>query len=276
MGAANIKLILTDIDGTILPRGQKLVSERTAAAMQACIDAGIHVGPASGRAITGVLPVFEGHEGLCATALATNGMQIYVDGEMVYEAHVPADQLAEVAAFCERHADEGVGLIVFEGAQVHLVSGTLEGLLASFPSYAEVADRVDALPDYPVVKANVFCPVDEAATRKAFEDVRREVPGLDFSMPMDGFLNMTPKGWNKGAAIDVMCEHLGIGLDEVCCFGDAGNDIEMLAHVPHSVAVANATDELKAVANYEIGPVDEESVAAFMERLAAGEDPFEG
>ena len=276
MGAADIKLILTDIDGTILPRGEKRLSERTVAAMRACIAAGMHVGPASGRAITGVLPAFEGCEELCATALATNGMQIYVDGEMIYEAHVPADQLAEVAAFCERHADEGLGLICFEGAQVHLACGELDGLRASFPAYAETVDRIDELPDYPVVKANVFCPVSEEATRKAFEDIKREVPGLDFSMPMDGFLNMTPKGWNKGTAIDVMCEHLGIGLDEVCCFGDAGNDIEMLAHVPHSVAVANATDELKAVANYRIGSVYEEAVAAFMERLAAGEDPFEG
>ena len=276
MGAADIKLILTDIDGTILPRGEKRLSERTVAAMRACIAAGMHVGPASGRAITGVLPAFEGCEELCATALATNGMQIYVDGEMIYEAHVPADQLAEVAAFCERHADEGLGLICFEGAQVHLACGELDGLRASFPAYAETVDRIDELPDYPVVKANVFCPVSEEATRKAFEDIKREVPGLDFSMPMDGFLNMTPKGWNKGTAIDVMCEHLGIGLDEVCCFGDAGNDIEMLAHVSHSVAVANATDELKAVANYRIGSVYEEAVAAFMERLAAGEDPFEG
>ena len=44
-----VKLILTDIDGTILPRGERVVSSRTVAAFHAALDAGIAVGPASGR-----------------------------------------------------------------------------------------------------------------------------------------------------------------------------------------------------------------------------------
>ncbi len=274
--ALPIKLILTDVDGTILPYGQRCISERTAKAMQACMDAGIHIGPASGRAMNGVEPAFGAYAYLCATGLATNGMQIYLDGELIYEAYLPYDQLAEVAAFCERHTDEGLGLILFEDSKIHLLSGSIEGLAQSFPSYAERVDYIDSLPSYPVVKANVFCPVDSEITATALQEIKREVPGLDFSMPLAGFLNMTPKGWNKGTAIDVMCDKLGISLDEVCCFGDAGNDIEMLAHVKYSVAVANATDELKEVANFHIGSVEDEAVAACLEQLAQGVIPFTG
>lgn len=268
-----IKLVLTDIDGTILPYGQKVISERMRAAMHACIDAGVHVGPASGRAITGVRPPFGGDDELCATALATNGMQIYVDGELVYEAHVPVDQLAEVVAFCDRHPE--TGLIVFDGPQVHIVRGTREGLAISFPSYATTADYTGELPDYPVVKANVFTPKDMDVTRELFEAIKREVPGLDFSLPMAGFLNMTPKGWNKGTAIDVMCEHMGIGLDEVCVFGDAGNDVEMLAHVENSAVVEAAAPEAVAAAKHVIGRVEDDAVADVLDRIAAGLPPFE-
>jgi hydroxymethylpyrimidine pyrophosphatase-like HAD family hydrolase len=45
----DFKLILTDIDGTILPYGQPCINERCRSAMHAALDAGICIGPASGR-----------------------------------------------------------------------------------------------------------------------------------------------------------------------------------------------------------------------------------
>lgn len=271
MADSTIRLVLSDIDGTLLPAGQRVVSPRTIAAMRACLDAGIRVGPASGRALSGMLPAFGGDESLCATALATNGMQVYLDGDLIYEAHLEPELLDQVIDFVDRH--EGCGLICFEGPQVHIVRGTREGLSKSFPAYAEKADITGKLPDAPVVKANVFTPTDLDVTRAIFEEIKRDVSGLDFSLPMGGFLNMTPKGWNKGTAIDVMCEHMGIGLDQVCVFGDANNDVQMLEHVPCSVAVANASADAKAAANFEIGSVDEEAVAGVLESLAAGKLP---
>lgn len=46
-----IRLILTDIDNTILPHGESRVSERTVSSFHRALDAGIHIGPASGRGI---------------------------------------------------------------------------------------------------------------------------------------------------------------------------------------------------------------------------------
>jgi hypothetical protein len=72
----DIKLILSDIDGTMLPFGQRVVSPRVIASFHAAMDAGIHVGPASGRGISHVTPTFGGDAACTATALATNGMQV--------------------------------------------------------------------------------------------------------------------------------------------------------------------------------------------------------
>jgi Cof subfamily protein (haloacid dehalogenase superfamily) len=273
MADAPIRLVLSDIDGTLLPAGQRVVSPRTMAAMHACIDAGIRVGPASGRMLSGILPVFGGDAELCRCALANNGMQAYLDGELIHEAHIDLAPLEHVVDFVDAH--EGCGLICFEGSQVHLVRGTREGLRESFPAYAEHADLTGELPSEPPVKANVFTPRDPIVTRAIFEELRRDVSGLDFSLPMSGFLDITPKGWNKGAAIDVMCEHAGIDLSQVCVFGDANNDVEMLSHVPCSVAVANASADAKAAARFRIGPVEDEAVAGVLETLASGRMPEE-
>ena len=72
-----IKLVLSDIDGTLLPRGNAEVDRRVVEAFHALLDAGLAVGPASGRALPAILPAFAGDEACVATALATNGMQVY-------------------------------------------------------------------------------------------------------------------------------------------------------------------------------------------------------
>ena len=56
-------------------------------------------------------------------------------------------------------------------------------------------------------------------------------------------------------------ERLGLTPDEVCCFGDAENDLAVLRHYENSVAVANAVPVVRECARYHIGPADEESVA---------------
>lgn len=268
----HIKLILSDIDGTMLPYGQRLVSARTRAAMHAALDAGIHVGPASGRGISHVTPTFAGDEALMATALGTNGMQVYLDGRLIHEEHLDHDALAHVAQAI--HGMPGVGAIVFDGGTPLLVEGTREDLAQSFPVYAEQALDHKGIPSFPVVKMNVFNAGGPDRTRELFDLLVQEVPELDFNIPMPGFLNITPVGYSKASGIDILCEALGIALDQVVTFGDGGNDLEMIAHVPNGVAVAGAVPEVAAAARWHLGPCEDEVVAFAIEALAAGEWPF--
>ena len=270
-----IKLILTDIDGTILPRGQKVVSENTRSAIRAALDAGIHVGVATGRAVSGVLPTFDGDATCVQTALATNGMQVYLDGRLIHEEYLDHDQLERIIEVVRTVPN--AGFICFGGPQVnevYLVAGTVEDLAPVFPAYATKAQRVDALPDFPIVKANVFVNGDMAATQALIDLLREQVPGIGFNLPMSGFLNVVPLGYSKATGIDYLCEAMGITPNEVMAFGDGGNDLEMLAHVPNSVAVANAAPEVTAAARYHIGDCADEAVAGVMYALAEGRWPF--
>ncbi len=268
----DIKLILSDIDGTMLPYGQRLVSSRVIAAFHAALDAGIRVGPASGRGISHVTPTFGGDESCVATALATNGMQVYLDGELIHEEHLPHEALERV---CEViHGMAGVGAIVFRGGTPLLVEGLREDLAESFPVYAEQAVDHEGIPDFPVVKLNVFNSGGIGLTRRLLELLTREVPELDFNLPMPGFLNLIPPGYSKASGIDILCEALGIGLDQVVTFGDGGNDLEMIAHVPNGVAVEGAVPEVAEAARWHVGRCEDEAVPAAIEALVAGEWPF--
>ena len=271
--AQSIKLVLSDIDGTMLPYGQRVVSERTRAAMHAALDVGIRVGPASGRGISHVTPTFAGDEALTATALGTNGMQVYLDGKLIHEELLPHEALVRVTQAIEGMT--GVGAIVFDGGTPLLVAGTREDLALSFPVYAEQALDCVGVPDIPIVKMNVFCTGDLAATHELYDVVAAAVPELDFNVPMAGFLNMAPPGYSKATGIEILCDALGSGLDQVVTFGDGGNDLEMVAGVPNGVAVAGAVPEVAAAACWHIGRCEDEAVAAAIEALAAGKWPFD-
>lgn len=269
----DIRLILSDIDGTLLPFGQRVVSDRVREAFHTALDAGIHVGPASGRGISHVTPSFAGDVACTATALATNGMQVYLDGALIHEEHLPREALVHVTEVIR--AVPGTGAIVFDGGTPLLVEGTRENLALSFPVYAEQALDAEDIPEFPIVKMNVFCTGDLADTQRLYELVAREVSELDFNVPMARFLNITPKGYSKASGIDILCKALGIGLDQVVTFGDGGNDLEMIAHVPNGVAVAGAVPEVAAAARWHLGRCEDEVVPAAIEALAAGEWPFE-
>ena len=60
------------------------------------------------------------------------------------------------------------------------------------------------------------------------------------------FLEIVPKGINKGTAVQALCNHYGIGRDNVLSMGDFYNDMDMFAQSGISVAMANAPDDIKA------------------------------
>lgn len=268
-----IKLILTDIDGTILPYGKKVVPPRTIAAFHAALDAGIHVGPATGRGYTWVPPFFGNDQDCVSTCIATNGSEVFLDGKKIRESHLDVAALREVAA--RLHEVDGAGLITFDGGTPLLCEGSVEDLALAFPAYAQACRQLSHVPDTAPIKANLFFgSLPAAAYDELIVALHEAVPALDFDIPQPGFANVMPHGSNKATAIDVLAEALGIALDQVVVFGDNGNDVSMLSHVPHSVAVANASDEARDAARWHIGHCDDEAVAEAVEALAQGEWPF--
>ena len=268
----SVKLILSDIDGTILPWGHKAVSERTRAAFHAAMDSGLVVGPASGRFHSWIPAFFDGDEACCATAIATNGLQVYYRGEKVLQKGLDPSALGRAMEVLRDFP--GTGLIFFHDGVPHLVQGSRDDLAAAFPRYAAECLDADALPDAPVPKANVFINGSLEDTRALVARLNDEVDGLDFDVPQPMFSNVMPSGWNKGAAFAWLCDYLGVARDEAVVFGDAGNDLALFEQAKHSVAVAGAMPEAKAAARWHIGACEDDAVAAAIEALAAGEWPF--
>lgn len=265
---SEFKLILTDIDGTILPAGQHQVSERTAAALEAAFDAGIRVGVATGRAREWAIPMLHNKQRLGDTMLATNGMQVFLDGERLHEEVINNNQIGRMAEFLEHlpHA----GLVCFDGGIPQLVAGRIEDMGRCFPKYVESCRILHELPSTRTVKCNAFQVGDLDNTRTFSALLNEQFDDLSFDVPQAAWINVTRRGWSKATGIDLLCQAIGCSLDEVAVFGDGGNDVTMLEHVPHSAAVQGAAPEAMAAAHYHIGRCKDDAVAATIEAIVAG------
>ena len=267
----DVRLILTDIDGTILPYGQARVGERCLRSFRVAMDAGVRVGPASGRGLKWIPPLLGGDAAYCATALASNGMEVYLDGREVHRELLPHDALRALAGILR--GMPGCGLVCFDDVTPDLIVGSREELTCCFPSYGRSCVPVDDVPSIDIVKANVFFDGTIAQMHELADHLASLIPRLDFDVPQPGWLNILTRGWGKGPAIDVLCERLGIGVDQVAVFGDGGNDVSMLSYVPLSFAVRGATPDAKDAARYLIGACEDDAVPEAIEALVQGEMP---
>jgi Cof subfamily protein (haloacid dehalogenase superfamily) len=75
------------------------------------------------------------------------------------------------------------------------------------------------------------------------------------------YLDIGPLNNSKGKAVKLLCKDLGFKLDEVIAFGDQINDISMISIVGLGVAMGNARDEVKEIADFITLTNDENGVA---------------
>jgi hydroxymethylpyrimidine pyrophosphatase-like HAD family hydrolase len=80
------------------------------------------------------------------------------------------------------------------------------------------------------------------------------------------FYEGTIKGVSKLSALEHACDKLGIDRREVMAFGDAQNDMSMLAFAGYGVAMGNACDELKAMADEITATNNEDGIAVTLAR----------
>lgn len=91
--------------------------------------------------------------------------------------------------------------------------------------------------------------------------------GLYYTFTGERVVEVSKAGISKGFGLTTLSDHLGISSDEMMCIGDQGNDRTMMQYVKYSVAMGNASDEIKAVAKYHTADNDHDGVAKAIERF---------
>lgn len=269
-----VALVATDLDGTVV-RSDGTISARTVAALRAVEDAGLTLVLVTGRPPRWMAPVVEatGHRGL---AICANGALVYdLAAERVVEVRALAPALGADLVRDLRAALPGVAFAA-EG-----VDGE-ETTFAREPSYqsifpnpqATVCDATE-LVRRPVAKLLVrhrdagLARLSEVATRVAGDRAVVTYSGSDGQ----ALVEVSAAGVTKASTLERLAAERGVAREQVLAFGDAPNDVPMLAWAGRGVAVANAHPAILAVADEVTADHDDDGVAQVLERLLAEGPP---
>jgi len=269
-----IKMVGLDLDGTLLTSEKKL-TDYTKNVLKQAIDQGCVVLVSTGRPLSAIPEELLRFPGM-KYAVTANGARI-VDtesGDTLYENLVSVEKAVEVLDILEEYDNM---FDIFIDGQGYTAADCMEHIWDYFPDPSMqryiLTTRIPVqnvketllLHNRPVDKVHgVFRNPEEK--EKARQRVRTiseiEVTGAFFHN-----LEVNAKGVTKGQALLRLGEMLGIKREEIMAYGDGMNDYEMLSAVGFGVAMGNAMEPLKEIADYITETNDENGVAKAIEKF---------
>lgn len=242
------KLVICDMDGTILDRDELLPESVVRMAVR-LRNAGIAFTIATGR-VDGMADPYVRALGIDIPYALTNGAAIRHGSRTVLRLKIALGPLRTLlGAAMER----GMSVIYsIDGVEfVPAVTGWIEGQRAKFDRYHLVRPFSGA--DWDALDVDKITIMDELRDGRiaGIEEMCAALPtGYAKTRYSDKAIELVREGATKAAALRTICDLIGVPPSETLAIGDHRNDMEMVAEAGVGVAVANAIDDLKAIADY--------------------------
>lgn len=269
----DIRLIAFDLDGTLL-RTDKTISERTRRALYAAKEKGVLLVPATGRLLCS-LPQELMDKELTRYFILVNGAQIYdsaLDRTLLREELTPEMTMQILRFLRTRNVVRGVYI---EGS----------GYMGK-ADYADI-DAVAATPEMNALMHRVYIQTDDleefakraASTQKVLaffrdpdekqaviQEISERFTGYAVSSSLGNNIEINAENATKGKALHTLCRAIGLSPAQCMAFGDGTNDCSMLRAAGVGVAMANASEDVKACADVVTEANDEDGLARMIER----------
>jgi len=262
----NIKLIVCDIDNTLIPSGSMALSKRNREALQKAIMKGLKVMINTGRHYTFLQPSLF-HDLPMEMIGTINGACLTDRNGRVLEKHpMTKENMEAITNIC---IAEGIGLgFKFEDCIVTYANHQkfMDGYVQKDAPWEktvidDTAKRTHHLAHgYPL---GTFIIGDETV----IEPFVNTIPGIQFAWSFrDGF-DVFLKDVTKKTSVDAALKEYGLTWENVISFGDAGNDTPFIAPAAIGVAMGNAKDDVKESCDLVAPDCADDGVAKVLEEL---------
>lgn len=273
--AKDIKLIISDLDGTLLDANSQL-SENTLATVKELREKDYLFTIATGR-LDKMSWKFAKQLDLDLPIISCNGAMLRYLGseEVLYQYFLPNEAVMKIAKCClEGDAD----LLLYSAETVYYTSNSQR--IKSFHRYNNEAvergleainlvcfDTLHSLPpEDSIMKAFVVYPQDEMA-KVELGKCLETIDGVERVVSVVGSVDIVPEHCNKGDAVRRLAESLGLDLGQVCTLGDQMNDISMLKISGLSVGMQGGADAIFEHVDYIAEDHDKDGFAIAMRNI---------
>lgn len=246
-----IKAVFFDIDGTLVSFQSHTVPMSARRAIECLRTQGIKVFIATGRLMrhTEVVSDIEVdgyvtvNGSYCTTA----------DGKIIFEKAFPREVVEKVWELERRYGFQSA-VMTHENIFVSHIGERVRTIADMIAIEPEVADLKQVVATQPVLQ---MCPYIDADVER---EIMPQLPECVASRWIKTFMDINLRGVDKSVGISRVMEYYGFTMSEAMAFGDGGNDIPMVRDAGIGVAMGNACDELKSVADYVTLSVDDDGV----------------
>lgn len=275
----DIKLVALDLDGTLFDNSSR-ISKRNLTAIRSITDKGIHVVISTGRPFEGI--PFDQIKGTGINyAITANGSGIYEisTGKCLYENAMDEELVTPILNFLltrDIHMDAFIGgkgytpIQCVETAQKLTVPSSIKNYIITtrtrldnilqFIHENQLKVQKMTLNFYPAADGTL---IDRETVRKFL------LSNPSITTVCGGYNNLefTRADANKGVGLRKLAEILGVNPDATMAIGDTENDLAIIEAAGIGVAMGNATDAVKARADYVTTTNTKDGVAAAIEHF---------
>ncbi|WP_373481601.1 Cof-type HAD-IIB family hydrolase [Acetobacterium sp.] len=271
----DIKLIALDMDGTTLQKDYMSISERTRIVLEKAIAKGIHVVPSTGR-ILGQLPKSVMSIPGINYAVTSNGAAVtnLNTNEVISSNYLGSGSVKKIMKtltrrnlFCEVYYQ---GQSYGERRYFDMIGDRnelSEDLIAFIRSNAIAVDNVlDFTMENAAEIEKINIPLLSDKNLRVLWQKFSQIHGVTLTKAIANNIEVNHRLANKGSGLKQLCQILKLEPRNVMAIGDSDNDLRMLEFAGLSVAMGNASEEIKAIANHVTLPFYEDGVAHAIEK----------
>ncbi len=241
-----VKALFFDIDGTLVPYGSGHIPEEVSKAIAEVRSNGVKVFISTGRHLAWINNL--GDTQFDGFVTVNGGMCVASDRKTcIHKQCIEPEEIERLNEFSKR-CDIPLVIVPAEG-DIFITSLTPEvEMVAEELHIPPIAlDKVESAIGKDVVQLMAFGSETERRESGLFGEVLKHSEATSWN---PYFCDIIPAGSDKSCGLRAMAEHFGFDMSETMAFGDGSNDIGMLRAAGIGVAMGNAEEKVKAVADY--------------------------
>lgn len=275
-----IKLVALDMDGTTL-NNDGYISDVNREMINLAMAKGIHIAIASGRAYSSLPGDVLSIPGI-EYAIASNGANIYrtTDNECIMRHLLSSTSVESILSLVNSHKTEGL-LLTYEafidgtpytdsayyddprkfGATkwaVNYIHNTRTPVGDIIPFIREHIDKLDCID---IVAS------DSNWTKGFIQILKDTIADIYVTSSVHNLIEISNTNSGKGKALKHLANYLNIDIQDTCGIGDQDNDLELITTAGYGVAMGNATDTVKAAADFVTKSNNEDGVAFALKKI---------
>ena len=248
-----IKLIASDLDGTLLLNGAQSLKSETCGLIEQLIDRGIFFVAASGRPYTNLLRLFEPVKDRIGY-ICENGCLAFLHDELIFRAEMDQILAKEII---QAFIDEKDCEVFISGKKTSYIQKDRKDF-AKF-MHEEIGFDITLIDDMfniPEVYSKISA-CSESYVQNADYWKKRFGDRCTVQTGGAAWLDTMPKGVNKSTAFKKLLLHLNINPENCIMFGDNDNDKEILSMVGCPIVMKSAKKEMHAFGKFTIDTVED-------------------